>query len=106
MLSVLFFMADVPPKRRLFVCPIARWGQSGRAPPSRGSDPLQNHQPAYVVGEVLQTDLGARPHDADGTHDPATRRVFLRAEDVLDTGADLALAAVSFLLRFGQRMVA
>ena len=94
-------MADVRPKRRPFVCPMARSGQSGGTPPSRGGDPLQNHQPAYIVGEVLQTDLGPRPYDADGTHDPAPRCVFLRAEDVLDTSADLALAAVGLLLRFG-----
>ena len=87
-------MADVRWTRRLFVRPMALSGHSGRAPPSRGSDPLQDHQPAYIVSEVLQTDLGPRPYDADGAHDPAARCVLLRAEDVLDAGADLALLGV------------
>ena len=99
-------MADVQQTQRAFVRPVALSGHSGRTPPSRGGDPLEDHQPAYIVDEVLQTDLGARPHDADGAHDPAARSVFLCAEDVLDAGADLALAAVSFLLRLRQRMVA
>ena len=99
-------MADVRQTQRAFVRPVALSGHSGRTPPSRGGEPLQDHQPAYVVDEVLQTDLGARPYDADGAHDPAARSVFLCAEDVLDAGADLALAAVSFLLRLRQRMVA
>jgi hypothetical protein len=85
---------------------MARSGQSGGTPASRGGDPLQDHQPAYIVGEVLQTDLGPRPYHADGAHDPATWCVFLRTEDVLDAGADLALAAVGFLLRLRQRMAA
>src|SRR6266446_4298440 len=99
-------MADVPPKRRPFVCPMARSRQSGGTLPSRGGAPLQDHEPAYIVGEVLQTDLGPRPYHADGVHDPATWCVFLRTEDMLDAGADLALAAVGLLLCLRQRMVA
>jgi hypothetical protein len=80
---------------RAFVRPMALSGHCDRTPPSRGGDPLQDHQPTYIVDEVLQTDLGQRPYDADGARDPAPRCVFLRAEDVLDARADLALAAVS-----------
>ena len=36
-----------------------------------------------VVGEVLQTDLGARAYDADGAHEQP-HAVFLIGEDVLD----------------------
>src|SRR5258705_5029001 len=99
-------MADVRRTRWPFVRPMALSGHSGRTPPSRGGGPLQDHEPAYIVGEVLQTDLGPRPYHADGAHDPATWCVFLRPEDVLDAGADLALAAIGFLLRLRQRMVA
>ena len=99
-------MADVRQTHRVFVRPMALSGYSGRTPPSRGGDPLQDHQSPYIVDEVLQTDFGPRSQNADGAHDPAAWCVFLRAEDVLDADADLALAAISFLLRFGQRMVA
>ena len=33
--------------------------------------PVQRHEAANIVGEVLQADFGARPHDADRAHDPA-----------------------------------
>src|SRR2546423_13079895 len=50
--------------------------------------PIQRHNAANIVGEVLQADFGARPHDADRAHDPATHRTLLRAEYVLDASAD------------------
>src|SRR2546430_12729021 len=34
---------------------------------------LQRHKAANVVGQVLQANLGACPHDADRAHDPAAR---------------------------------
>ena len=43
-------------------------------------EPFQRHQAANVVGQVLQADLCARPHDADRSHDPTARRVLLRSE--------------------------
>ena len=45
---------------------------------------VQRHQAANVVGQVLQADLGARPHDADRSHDPTAWRVLLRSEHMLD----------------------
>lgn len=45
---------------------------SGTSPLCR-SHPLQRHKPADVVGEVLQADLGFRPHDTDRPYNPTTR---------------------------------
>src|ERR1700741_4000814 len=67
---------------------------------------VQRHEAANVVGEVLQADCGACPHDADRSHDPAAARTLLRSEYVLDARADSALGAVRSRLRIRQRMVA
>jgi hypothetical protein len=53
------------------------------------SHPFQRHQPANVLGKVLQSDFGFRPRDADRPHDPATRRVLLSTEHVFDAGPAL-----------------
>ena len=66
-----------------------------------GSHPFQRYQPADVVGKVLQADFGFRPRDADRPYDPATRRVLLSTEHVLDAGSNSALLAVRVLLRLG-----
>jgi hypothetical protein len=63
------------------------------------SHPFQRHQPADVVGKVLQADFGFRPRDADRPYDPSTRRVLLSTEHVLDAGSNSALLAVRVLLR-------
>ena len=68
--------------------------------------PVQRHEAANIVGEVLQADFGARPHDADRAHDPAAHRTLLRAEYMLDASADSALGAVRSRLRIRQGMVA
>src|SRR3974377_1578620 len=82
------------------------WGRPARTPPLCGSHPFQRHQPADVVGKVLQTDFGFGPRDADRPHDPATRRVLLSTEQVLDASPNFALLAVRLLLRFRKRMIA
>src|SRR6516225_5836371 len=82
------------------------WGAPGTLLPLCGSHPFQRHQPADVVGKVLQADFGFRPRDADRPYDPATRRVLLSTEYVLDAGSNSALLAVRVLLRLGQRMIA
>src|SRR5262245_20925565 len=81
-------------------------GCCGRAPPSCCGHPLERDDAAHVVGQILQADLGARPHDADGAHDPAPCRTLLRSEHMLDARADLALGAVRPCLCIRQRMVA
>src|SRR4029077_7380420 len=68
--------------------------------------PFQRDEAAHVVGQVLQADLGTRPHDADGAHDPAAQGTLLRSEHMLDAGADFALGTVRSRLRIRQRMVA
>jgi hypothetical protein len=73
-------------------------GAPGRTTPLCGSHPFQRHQPADVVGEVLQADFGFRPRDADRPHDPATGRVLLSPEHVLDAGSNSALPALRVLL--------
>src|SRR3982075_1906849 len=64
-----------------------------------GGDPLQRHKAANVVGQVLQANLGARPHDADRAHDPTTRRGLLSSEHMFDAGANFTPVAVCFRLR-------
>src|ERR1700704_6063407 len=74
--------------------------------PSCRGEPFQRHQAANVVGQVLQADLGARPHHANRAHDPTARRALLRPEYMLDTSAYPALGVVRSLLRRRQRVVA
>ena len=74
-------------------------GRAGHTSPLCGSHPFQRHQPAEVVGKVLQANFCFRPRDADRPHDPASRRVLLSTEHVLDAGSNLALLAVRVLLR-------
>src|SRR5208283_2620411 len=79
-------------------CPVQ--GPSGTSPLCRGHHPLQRHKPADVVGEVLQADLGFRPHDTDRPYNPTTRRCLLSTEHVLDASSNLALLVVGVLLCF------
>src|ERR1700747_3247816 len=90
----------------MFCVPGARLGRAGHTTPLCGSHPFQRHQPANVVGKVLQADFGFRPRDANRPYDPATRRVLLSTEYVLDASSNSALLAVRILLRLGQRMIA
>ena len=83
----------------MFGAPGARLGRAGHTTPLGCSHPFQRHQPADVVGKVLQSDFGFRPRDADRPHDAATRRVLLSTEHVLDAGPNSALLAVRVLLR-------
>ena len=85
----------------MFGAPGARMGRAGHTTPLCGSHPFQRHQPADVVGKVLQADFGFRPRDANRPYDPATRRVLLSTEYVLDAGSNSALLAVRVLLRLG-----
>ena len=79
-------------RRRLrFVHPA---GAAGGLRGSCDGHPVQRHEAAHVVGEVLQADLGARPHDTDRAYDPAADRALLRSEHMLDAGADFALGTV------------
>ena len=59
-----------------------------------------------AVMQVLQADFGFRPRNADRPYDPATRRVLLSTEHVLDARSNSALLAVRVLLGLGQRMIA
>src|SRR5215510_9140374 len=68
-------------------------------PPSFRDEAFQRHQAANVVGQVLQANLGARPHDADRSHDPTAWRVLLRSEHMLDASAYPALGVVHSHLR-------
>src|SRR6202162_3673775 len=83
-----------------------RLGRAGHTTPSCGSHPLQRHQPADVVGKVLQADFSLRPRDADRPYDSATRRGLLSTEHVLDAGPNSALLAVRVLLLLRERMIA
>ena len=74
-------------------------GRAWYTTPLCGSHPFQCHQPADVVGKVLQADFNLRPRDADRPYDPATRRGLLSTEHVLDAGPNSALLAVRVLLR-------
>jgi hypothetical protein len=40
-------------------------GRAGHTTPLCGSHPFQRHQPADVLGKVLQADFGFRPRDAN-----------------------------------------
>jgi hypothetical protein len=80
-------------------------GRAGHTTRLCGGHPFQSHQPADVVGKVLQADFGFRPRDADRPYNPATRRVLLSTEHVLDASSNSALLAVRILLRLGQRMI-
>ena len=57
-------------------------GRAGHTTPLCGCQPFQRHQPADVVGKVLQADFGFCPRDANRSYDPATRRVLLSTERV------------------------
>src|SRR4051812_40621950 len=63
------------------------WNTATTPPSSCRGEPFQRHQAANVVGQVLQADLGARPHHANRAHDPTARRALLRPEHMLDTRA-------------------
>src|SRR3954467_11440936 len=67
---------------------------------------VPRHQAANVVGQVLQADLGARPHHANRAPDPTPRRAPLPPAYMLDTRAYPALGGVRSLLRRRQRVVA
>src|SRR5438270_2342067 len=82
------------------------WNTADDCPSSCRGEPFQRHQAANVVGQVLQADLGARPHYADRSHDPTARRALLRPEHMLDASAYPALGVVRSLLRQRQRVVA
>src|SRR5450759_1940641 len=84
---------------RLFAA-APRSGRFRRTAPLCGSHPLQRHKPADIVGEILQTDLGFRPHDTDRPYNPTARRGLLSTEHVLDASPNLALLVVRVLLRF------
>src|SRR6266511_2313701 len=67
---------------------------------SCGGDALQRHKTANVVGQVLQANLGACPHDADRAHDSAARRGLLSSEHVFDAASTFwRLASLSCLSR-------
>src|SRR5205814_9812442 len=90
----------------LFCLPAGPFGALRADSASCGGHPVQRHQAPNVIGEVLQADLGARPHDADRAHDPAARGTLLRPEYMLDARADFALGAIRPRLRIRQRVVA
>ena len=68
--------------------------------PLCGRHPLQRHEPANIVDEDLQANLGFRPHDADRAYNSTARLCLLCAEHVLDASPNLALLVVRGLLRF------
>src|SRR3977135_1234530 len=103
---IAIFECDVPPARLPYVRPSPLSKRFERTPPSCGGDPLQRHKAANVVGQVLQANLGARPHDADRAHDPTTRRGLLSSEHMFDASANFTPVAVCFRLRVRQRVVA
>ena len=74
--------------------PLLRLEHCRRFTVSCRGEPFQRHQAANVVGQVLQADLDARPHDANRAHDPTARRVLLRSEHMLDASAYPALGVV------------
>jgi len=81
-------------------------GRFSRTSPLGRSHPLQRHKPADVVGEVLQADLGFRPHDTDRPYNPTTQRCLLSTEHVLDASPMRSppLASVLWRLRRATTM--
>ena len=64
------------------LAPILGWFTEGQ----------ERHEAANVVGEVLQADFGARPHDADRAHDPAAHE-FCCAPNTCSMRARIVLLA-------------
>src|SRR6266540_4043156 len=93
------FERDFPPGWLPFVHSTPLSGCFEQISLSCGGDALQRHKAANVVGQVLQANLGACPHDADRAHDPAARRGLLSSEHVFDAGANFAPVTVRFQLR-------
>ena len=79
--------------------------RSSVCPSSCAGHPLQDYEPTHIVDEVLQSDLGSRPHRTDGANDPPARRILLRTEHMLDPGAHFALLPAGFDFGLRQRMV-
>jgi hypothetical protein len=48
----------------------------------RQGSPFDPHQPAHIIGEIGQRDLGRRAGEADGADDPA--QALLGGKDVLE----------------------
>src|ERR1039458_2299949 len=92
--------------RLRFLRQAPRSGRFRRTAPLCGSHPLQRHKPADIVGEILQADLGFRPHDTDRPYNPTARRGLLSTEHVLDASPNLALLVVRVVLLFRERMIA
>ena len=78
----------------LFGLPLITSGGGRYTYPVFGELPIA-HQ---VVGQVHQADLYFSPRQANGVDEFPPHAVFLEAEDVLDTGADLGARAVVRLL--------
>jgi hypothetical protein len=60
------------------------WAGFRRTIPSCSSEPLQRHQAADVVGEILQADLGLCSDDADRPYDSTSGGGLLSSEHMLD----------------------
>jgi hypothetical protein len=67
-------------------------------PPALGRrrHPLKLNQPAYVVNQVHEPDLGPGPHNAGGADN--THRRMLMAKDMFDAGAHRGARRVAGLL--------
>ena len=78
----------------LFGLPLVTSGGGRCTCPVFGELPIA-HQ---VAGQVHQADLNVSPRQANGADEFPPHAVFLEAEDVLDTGADLGARAVVRLL--------
>ena len=95
--------------KQCFVGQGARLGRAGHTTPLYGSHPFRRHQPADIVGKVLQSDFVPQLQavlrvlrclaQAGVAYDAATWRGLLSTEHVLDAGPNSALLAVRVLLR-------
>ena len=81
-------------------------GTPGLCRGASGGQSVQLDHPAHVADEVPKSDPGPGAHDADAAQQRAAHVVALRAEHVLDPGADLRTRPVTLLLAFGERAVA
>ena len=65
--------------------------------------PFDPHQPAHIVGEIGERDLGRRTGEADGADDQV-QAAFLGGEDMLDPGPHLRPRRVAAADRHRHRL--
>jgi putative tryptophan/tyrosine transport system substrate-binding protein len=93
-IPIVFGVGEDPVKLGL-VASLARPGNNATG---RRRHPLELNQPAYVVDQVHEPDLGPGPHNADGADNRAAHRRMLMAKHMLDAGAYSGARRVAGLL--------